>query len=77
MEQRMCKNCEYHHSKSGSGRCYYEMRKLGDRWGFATVYSDDFCRHWEPKWSDNPNIKEAWDEFAMTHKLITSGQGEK
>ena len=74
MKRRNCEDCEYYRR----GRCHYKLRlqKTG-YWGFPQVDKDAFCAKWEPKWSDNPNIQEAWREFAMTHKLITSGEGEK
>ena len=78
-ERRKCNTCEYGMNKSqrDDRRCYFETpRVYGDR-GYAkfpTVGDDDFCSHWEPTWSDNPVLREAWNEFMIVHKLITSGE---
>ncbi len=78
MKRRKCINCEYHLNKSnyGRGKCYFNIPTTFqyESGTFPTVDDDDFCSYWEPKWNDNELIKQAWQEFIMVHKLITSGE---
>ncbi len=81
-ERRRCKTCEYRMKKSDydDTNCHFNTPKIfGDRGftKFPTVQDDDFCSHWEPKWHENQQIKEAWNEFIIVHKLITSGEEDE
>ena len=77
-ERRKCKTCEYRMQKPGYDiKCHFSGPRIyGDRGftRFPTVEDDDFCSHWEPKWHENQQIREAWNEFMIVHKLITSGE---
>ena len=78
-ERRKCKDCEYYHKKShySSSTCQYNPPvAMGEnqRGRFPTTSDNDYCSKWEPIWHKNPLIREAWNEFILVRKLITSGE---
>ena len=79
-ERRRCKDCEYYFREpKRSGRCYFNPPLTVDEYdhGQVPIVSENsFCSKWEPRWDDNPVLREAWNEFILVRKLITSGEDE-
>ena len=77
-ETRRCKDCEYYRKDIDwqPGNCYFNPPASGaqqtDR--FPHVNEDGFCSKWEPIWHKNPILWDAWKEFVLVRKLITSGE---
>lgn len=79
--ERSCITCEYRHkhSKYSSPVCRYNPPTVsGDHQHgrFPETYDEAYCSKWEPKWIENPVLQEAWEQFLMVHKIITSGEEE-
>ena len=80
-ERRRCKTCEYYVKKSTyrSGECFFNPPQVSgesQHGQFPNVDEDAYCSKWEPIWHENPQIREAWNEFILVRKLITSGEEE-
>jgi len=80
-ERRKCKDCEYFYntSKYSLGKCHYNPPAIsGEHQSgrFPEVYEESYCSKWEPRWHDNPVLREAWREFLLVRKLIISGEDE-
>lgn len=76
MEKRRCDQCEYYKEPDlyGTSRCQSKPPVvINNQFHLTAIQPDGYCADWEPKWSDNPVLAEAWAEFKLVHKLITSG----
>lgn len=79
-KRRQCKTCEYYVVDNIAYRdptCnYYPPKIYGDSgYGkFPSTTENKFCSKWEPNWHENPQLKAAWEEFMLVHKLITCGE---
>ncbi len=78
MEKRRCDQCEYYEKIGVVARptCMRKPPKYYVDRGYRRpeIKDDTYCHKWEPKWSDNPVLAEAWLQFKMVHKLITCGE---
>ena len=75
--RRKCENCEYYDASryGNEGKCqFYPPVVSGEhqRGRFPATYKNSYCSKWEPKWSDNPVLQDAWKEFMLVHKLVTT-----
>lgn len=69
---RKCITCEYHKESYGNRTCHLNPPSIppkGIERTFPKVNSSDFCRMWEPAWTENETIMKAWKEFEMIAKL--------
>lgn len=75
MERRKCEDCEYYDDE----RCYFNPPQFAGSHidpEQPNVHENSYCSNWEPRWHDNLMLKEAWEQFMMVHKIITSGDGD-
>lgn len=82
LEKRKCNTCEYYETgdRYEGPKCHVSPPKIYGERGYSTFPSTDknsFCSKWEPIWHENPQLKAAWEEFILVHKLITCGEDEE